>query len=103
MLLARGNDPKKGDVVTYKGRPYRVLFAGPTRYGPRAHLEFMNGSKSFWVDLSLVTPSQSSGGRGRGYGGRGKRTQFRYWNGRTEWMSEEDADMAEDMGQGTSV
>lgn len=42
-------------TATYKGKTYRVLFVGDTKYGRRAHLEFMNGGKDFWVDAGSVT------------------------------------------------
>jgi len=45
---------EKGDVALYKSRRYRVLYAGSTPYGERVHLEFMNGDKSFWVDIGRV-------------------------------------------------
>lgn len=54
-------------TATYKGRKYRCLFAGKTKYGRRAHLEFFDGSKSFWVDAHLVSVS----------GGESKRDSFR--------------------------
>ena len=44
----------KPQFARYKGRPYRVLFLGPTRYGERAHLQFLDGSKDFWVDADRV-------------------------------------------------
>lgn len=54
------------DTVIYKGRPYRLLWKGRTRYGERAHLQFMDGTKDFWVDASnLDSSGPSSGGRGR--------------------------------------
>lgn len=42
-------------TANYKGKTYRVKFIGDTKYGKRANLEFMDGSKNFWVDASLVT------------------------------------------------
>lgn len=95
---------RKGDIVSYKGRNYRLLWSGSTKYGDRAKLEFMDGTKSFWVDLDRVSPSSGGGGYGRGRGrgrGRSRMVKFRYWNGKIERMSEEDADMLEDMGHGT--
>jgi hypothetical protein len=94
-----------GDVVTYKGRQYRVEYAGKTRYGDKAKLQFMDGSKSFWVDLDRVT---STGGRGSGgYGGYGynpkRMVWFQYWNGKRVRMTEEEADAEEDNGRGTHV
>lgn len=68
---------RKGDIVQYKGKSYRLLWSGPTRYGDRAKLEFMDGSKQFWVDLSKVSAGGGGGGRSRGRGrGRG------YWGDR---------------------
>lgn len=43
-------------IVLYKGRQYRQLWAGQTKHGPRAHLQFLNGSKDFWVSADLVEP-----------------------------------------------
>lgn len=51
-------------VGTYKGRKYRVLWSGPTKYGQRAHLQFFDGSRDFWVDAAAVTicpPRQRDG------------------------------------------
>jgi hypothetical protein len=42
-------------IADYKGRTYRVLFLGNTKFGRRANLEFTDGSKSFWVDASMVS------------------------------------------------
>lgn len=92
---------RKGDTVSYKGRSYRLLWSGSTKYGDRAKLEFMDGTKSFWVDLDKVSASRGGGGRGRGRGrGRQRMVNFRYWNGRVERMPEEEATMLEDMGHG---
>jgi hypothetical protein len=54
---------KPEQLAKYKGKTYRVLFLGPTKYGERARLQFMDGSKDFWVDARLVdvvkgTPQQ---------------------------------------------
>jgi len=50
--------------VNYKGRSYNILWSGPTKHGERAHLQFIDGSKDFWVDAHLVSgaslPSKSS-------------------------------------------
>ena len=62
-------------TAEYKGRKYRLLWMGKTKYGHRAKLAFMDGSKEFWVDAALVreTTGESSGGyvpavrNGRGY------------------------------------
>lgn len=61
-------------TATYKGRSYRLLYIGDTKFGRRAHLGFMDGSKDFWVSASLVTVSaggtcterQADAGYGRG-------------------------------------
>jgi hypothetical protein len=42
------------EPVEYKGRTYRLLWSGPTRYGQRARLEFLDGSKQFWVDAGGI-------------------------------------------------
>lgn len=88
-------------VVEYKGRKYNLLWKGKTKYGPRAKLQFLNGPKEFWVDLSLITEVDTFRRTGPSRE-RSRKVQFRFWNGRTEWMSEEEAEMAEDMGQGTT-
>lgn len=44
-------------TAEYKGRKYRLLFIGNTKYGRRAHLEFFDSSKNFWVDAGLVSES----------------------------------------------
>jgi hypothetical protein len=51
---------RRGDLATYKGKTYRIGFAGPTKFGDRAKLVFLDGSKEFWVDLSLVSPAEES-------------------------------------------
>jgi hypothetical protein len=63
--------------ANYKGKTYRCEYIGATKFGRRARLAFMDGSKEFWVDASLVTlvdgPSRgsspscrkSSGGSGK--------------------------------------
>ena len=45
-----------GDTVFYKGVKYKVGFAGKTKFGYRAKLQYLNGSKEFWVNLADVTP-----------------------------------------------
>lgn len=47
-------------TATYKGRTYRCLFVGTTKYGRRARLQFFDGSKDFWVDAELVSVSEPS-------------------------------------------
>jgi hypothetical protein len=42
-------------VGTYKGHNYKLLFIGETKYGRRAHLAFIDGSKDFWVNAGDVT------------------------------------------------
>jgi hypothetical protein len=39
----------------YKGRAYQLLWEGNTRYGHRAHLRFLDGSKEFWVDAGNIS------------------------------------------------
>lgn len=51
---------KTSQVATYKGRKYRLLFIGETKFGKRAHLQFFDGTKDFWVDASAVAVSESS-------------------------------------------
>lgn len=46
-------------VGIYKGKKYRLMFLGPTKYGQRARLQFFDGSKDFWVDASLVQVDHS--------------------------------------------
>jgi len=45
----------------YKGRTYKLLYLGPTKYGRKAKLQFMDGSKEFWVDANKVTEKSDSG------------------------------------------
>lgn len=40
---------------TYRGRKYRVLFIGKTQFGQRAHLQYFDGSKDFWVGADAVS------------------------------------------------
>lgn len=56
-------------TATYKGRTYRLLWQGSTRYGRRAKLGFMDGTKQFWVDESRISAGGSRGG------GRSKRRE----------------------------
>lgn len=46
-------------TAQYKGRTYRLAYIGQTKFGRRAKLQFMDGSKEFWVDASLVSESSS--------------------------------------------
>lgn len=38
----------------YRCRRYRVLYSGPTRYGPRAKLCTLDGRSTFWVPASAI-------------------------------------------------
>jgi hypothetical protein len=58
------------DTVIYKGRRYTALYIGQTKYGPRAHLEFLDGSKDFWVDADLVTDPRDDTDTDHGAAGR---------------------------------
>lgn len=51
---------KTNQVGEYKGRKYRLLWIGDTKFGKRAHLQFFDGTKDFWVDASAVTVSESA-------------------------------------------
>lgn len=42
--------PSKGEVVSYKGKKFRVGYAGKTKFGQRVKLEFLDGDGEFWVD-----------------------------------------------------
>lgn len=44
-------------IVNYQNRRYRLIWLGDTRYGRRAHLEFLTKRhpKRFWVDAKCVT------------------------------------------------
>ena len=58
----------KPEVVSYKGRPYRCTWRGKSKFDDtqRAKLEWMDGSKSFYVDASkLETYVQSEAARER--------------------------------------
>lgn len=46
--------------VTYNGRPYTLLWSGPTKHGERARLQFLDGTKDFWVDAHLVSGASSA-------------------------------------------
>jgi hypothetical protein len=45
----------RGKVVSYKGHKYRMLWKGKTKFGERAHLQFLNGEKDFWCKASEVS------------------------------------------------
>lgn len=51
-------------TASYKGKTYKLLWIGATKYGRRAHLAFRDGSKDFWVDASLVSTGESDDRRG---------------------------------------
>lgn len=64
-------------TATYKGRKYLLKFLGKTKFGRRAKLAFLDGSKEFWVSADLVTeggeeetPSVGPARRTRGYSAR---------------------------------
>ena len=60
-----GGSRAVGDVVTYKGKPYKVAWGpGTTKYGKKYKLAFFDGTKEFWVDADAVAPSRGSGGGG---------------------------------------
>jgi hypothetical protein len=44
--------------VEYKGRRYRLVWAGKTQFGLKAKLAFMDASKEFWVDLQAISDPQ---------------------------------------------
>lgn len=46
-------------TVTYKHHSYTLLWIGQTKFGKRAHLQFRDGSKDFWVNANLVSESCS--------------------------------------------
>lgn len=48
-------------VAEYKGRKYRLLWIGGTKFGQRAHLAFFDGTKDFWVAAGLVTEVAGGG------------------------------------------
>jgi hypothetical protein len=41
---------KDEEIVSYKGKKYRLLWQGKTKWGQKAKLGFLNGSQEFWVD-----------------------------------------------------
>lgn len=47
--------PAIPQVATYKGRKYKLVWIGQTKYGQRAHLKFFDDSKDFWADAALVS------------------------------------------------
>ena len=48
------------EKVSYKGRMYRRVWAGQTKYGHRSKLEFLDGSKQFFVGSDMVSVVASS-------------------------------------------
>jgi len=42
-------------TATYKGKKYRLLWEGKTKYGRRCKLGFWDGSREFWADATAVT------------------------------------------------
>lgn len=52
-------DPMK--TAMYKGKRYQCLFVGKTKYGQKAKLSFMDGSKEFWVDADKISGVQDDG------------------------------------------
>lgn len=59
--------------ATYKGKTYRLMWEGKTKFGDKAKLAFLDGSKEFWVDRNLIShaaaPQRMSAGtmRERGF------------------------------------
>ena len=51
-----------GRTAEYKGRKYRLLWSGKTKFGNRAKLAFMDGSKEFWADAGAVSECSSGSG-----------------------------------------
>src|ERR1043166_8119820 len=47
-------------IAVYNGRKYRLAWSGATKYGRRAKLSFLDGSKEFWVDLAKIEIHASS-------------------------------------------
>lgn len=72
-------------TAQYKGRTYRLEYLGATKFGRRAKLKFMDGSKEFWVEAGLVTEGRADAGASRlgSYATIGQRTQARM--DRTGW------------------
>jgi hypothetical protein len=52
-----------GRYATYKGKTYRLLYLGSTKYGRRAKLAFRDGSKEFWVAAELVSETSAPSSR----------------------------------------
>lgn len=45
--------------ATYKGRTYLLRFLGTTKFGLKAKLAFLDGSKEFWVDSNLIAETNA--------------------------------------------
>lgn len=61
-------DPKRQVIATYKGRNYRLLAVVKTKLGDRAHLQFFDDTKDFWVNARAVEirgPYQASTSPGK--------------------------------------
>jgi hypothetical protein len=41
-------------IVEYKGHRYTLLWTGETKFGHKCKLQFMDGSKQFWVPSNQV-------------------------------------------------
>ena len=61
-------------TATYKGKTYRLVFIGETKFGRRAKLSFTDGTKEFWVNAALVTEGAAASGQTRSGSPRGTRT-----------------------------
>lgn len=46
---------RQGQGAVYKGRKYKLLWSGETKYGRRAKLGFFDGSKEFWVAAEAIS------------------------------------------------
>ena len=56
LLVPETNEApaSRDSVATYKGRNYRLLAVVRTKLGDRAHLQFFDDSKDFWVNARSV-------------------------------------------------
>lgn len=68
MQLLEASEVPKGTTGVYKGKKYRIEYLGKTKYGRRAKLQFLSGTREFWVDADLVEvpPEPSNWGRSKG-------------------------------------
>ena len=48
-----------GATVGYKGHEYKLKWSGDTKFGYRAILLYLDGSKEFWVDANAVTTNEA--------------------------------------------